>query len=84
MLDADNARPSDVPDDRVVVRWATGDTPSAWREIEIDVELGEGGDRDRRCRHGLTGWAAVQAVGPLVVWERGELVARRAAPAAAP
>ena len=84
MLDADGVLPADVADDRVGARWASGDAPLAWREIEIEVELGERGDGDRRCRRGRAVWGAVPVVGRLVVWGLGKLVARRAARAAAP
>ena len=48
-----------------------------WREIEI--EIGECGDRYRRCRTGRATSTTVPEVGWLVVWEHGKLVARRAA-----
>lgn len=84
MLDADGVLRAGVADDRMVARWASGDTPLAWREIEIEVELGERGDGDRRCRPGRAVWGAVQAVGRLVVWGVGKLVACRTARDAAP
>jgi len=80
MLDANGVLPADVADDRVVGRWASRDTPLAWREIEIEVGLGECGNRGRRA---CPGWAAVPVAGRLVVWGLGKLIARRAARAAA-
>ena len=82
MLDADGVLPADVADDRVRARWASRDTPLAWREIEVG--LGERGDGDRRCRRGRAVWGAMPVVGRLVVWGLGKLVARRVARAAAP
>jgi hypothetical protein len=82
VLDADGVLPADEADDRVGARWACGDTPLAWREMAVG--LGERGDGDRRCRPGRTVWGAVPVVGRLVVGGLGNLVARRAARAAAP
>jgi len=79
MLDANGVLPAYVAVDRVGARWASRDAPLAWREIE--VELGERGNRGRRAR---PGWATVPVVGWLVVWGLGKLVARRVARAAAP
>ena len=86
MLDGDGVLPADVADDRVGARGASGDAPLAWREIELEVEvgLGECGDGDRRCRRGRAVWGVVPVVGRLVVWGLGKLVARRVARAAGP
>ena len=78
VLDADGVLPADVAVDRVGARWVSGDTPFARREIEVG--LGERGNRGRRAR---PGWAAVPVAGRLVVWGLGKLVARRVARAAA-